>query len=68
MESVHSIVVESAIRQPRTKKEHAQAINPLDSIRAEICLARLATGRLANVFGGEFVHLSDLVCVICLIA
>jgi hypothetical protein len=33
-----------------------------------ICLARLATSRLANPFRGEFVHLSDLVCVVRLIA
>jgi hypothetical protein len=33
-----------------------------------ICLARLAMGRLADFFVGEFVHLSDLVCVVRLIA
>jgi hypothetical protein len=39
-----------------------------NTLLVSICLARLTLGRLANVFGGEFVHLSDLVCVICLIA
>jgi hypothetical protein len=33
-----------------------------------ICLARLATSRLANSFRGEFVHLSHLSCVVRLIA
>jgi len=33
-----------------------------------IRLARLATSRLANSFRGEFVYLSDLGCVVRLIA
>ena len=33
-----------------------------------IRLAQLATSRLADSFRGEFVHLSDLVCVVRLIA
>ena len=39
-----------------------------DIYLASIRLAKLATSRLANSFLGEFVHLSDLVCVVCLIA
>jgi hypothetical protein len=39
-----------------------------DIYLASIRLAKLATSRLANPFLGEFVHLSDLVCVVCLIA
>jgi hypothetical protein len=39
-----------------------------DIYLASIRLAKLATSRLANFFLGEFVHLSDLVCVVCLIA
>jgi hypothetical protein len=35
-----------------------------DILLASIRLAKLATSRLANSFLGEFVHLSDLVCVV----
>jgi hypothetical protein len=35
-----------------------------DIYLASIRLAKLATSRLANSFLGEFVHLSDLVCVV----
>jgi hypothetical protein len=38
-----------------------------DILLASIRLAKLATSRLANSFSGEFVHLSDLVCIVRLI-
>ena len=38
------------------------------SYLVSICLARLATSRLANSFRGALVRLSDLGCVVRLIA
>jgi hypothetical protein len=39
-----------------------------DILLVSIRLAELVTSRLADSFRGEFVHLSGLVCVVCLIA